>query len=394
MVNKTKEQEMMKYVEDEIKKSLSSLDISIIQKQVKKGDKSIDLSIKTKDGKTILVEIKSSGEPSYIYKAISQLKYYQSDKNEYLMVAVPTISEKSKEICKKSDVGYIDLIGDVFVKYGGVLIDKTEKKELPKNFSSNKRRVKDLFSGNALRVLVAILKDQSQYFTQEELSEKLNLSKGYINRILKTFEEGVKEDGEILIIEGPKDKNLIKNRQGVQVIGSFDWVDTKSNKKSKPAIARKTKKYIVDNPKKLLDILVKNYNFSDNKIIPFYSFEKDTQKIIEKISQIGNKNKLEYAFTLHAGASLTAPFVRFDDVYFYVKEVDIDKWADLLELKRTEFGGNVFLVVPKYDWILADKEIINKKNTINDILLYLDLINYPKRGKEQADFLREKRIGY
>ncbi len=394
MVNRIKEQEMMKYIEKEIEKSLSSLDISIIQKKIKKSDKLIDLLIKTKDGKTILIEIKSSGEPSYIYKAISQLKYYQSEKNEYLMVAVPTISEKSKEICKKSQVGYIDLTGNVFVKYGNVLIDKTEKKDLPKNLSPTKKRVKDLFSGNALRVLITLLKDSSQYFTQEELSEKLDLSKGYINRILKTFEEGIKKDGEILIIESPKDKNLIKNRPGIQVIGSFDWVDTKSNEKSKPAITRKTKKYIVDNPKKLLNILIKNYNFSNNKIISFYTFEKDPNRLMDKICQTGNKNKLDYAFTLHAGASLIAPFVRFDDVYFYIKEEDIDKWADLLDLKRTEFGGNVFLVVPQHDWILTDNVPINRKKVVNNILLYLDLINYPKRGKEQADYLREKKIGY
>jgi len=394
MVNKIKEQEIMNYIEDEIRKSLSSLDVSIAQKQVKKTDKLIDLSIKTEDGKTILVEIKSSGEPSYIYKAISQLKYYQSEKNEYLMVAVPVISERSKEICKKSNVGYIDLTGNVFVKYGDVLIDKTENRELPKNFSPTKRRVKNLFSGNALRVLITILKNPAKYFTQEELSEKLNLSKGYINRILKTFEEGIKENGEILIMEGPKDKNLIKNRPGIRVIGSFDWVDIQLNKKSKPAIVKKTKRYIVDNPKKLLDILAKNYDFSNNRIISFYTFEKNTNKLMDKISKIGNKNKLDYAFTLHAGASLTAPFVRFEDVYFYVKEDDVDKWADLLELKRTEFGGNVFLVVPRYDWILADKTLINRKNVVNNISLYLDLINYPKRGKEQADFLREKKIGY
>ena len=115
---------------------------------------------------------------------------------------------------------------------------------------------------------------------------------------------------------------------------------------------------------------------------------------MRKISQIGNKHKLDYAFTLHAGASLTAPFVRFEDVYFYINDKDIEKWINLLDLKRTEFGGNIYLVIPKYEWILDDIVKISKNNVINNILLYLDLVNYPKRGKEQADFLREKKIGY
>lgn len=392
-----KEQVLIGYMEDEIRKSLFSLYIKTILKEAKKDDKSIDFLVTTNKGEKILIEVKSYGEPSYIYKAISQLKYYQSDKNEYLMIAVPHISEKSKEICKESGIGYIDLTGNVFVKYGDVLIDKVENRKLPKIFLSSKKRVKDLFSGNALRVLITILKDPSQYFTQEQISHQLNMSKAYINRILKSFGEGVKEDGEILLIKGPEDKGLIENKPGVQVIGEFGWRDISSGKKNITKI-RKIKNYKINyrisKPQKILEILAKKYSFNQNRIISFYSFEKDTTKLIEKISQVGNKNKLDYAFTLHAGASLSAPFIRFEDIYFYANEEDIKKWVKLLDLKITEFGGNVLIVIPRYKWILDDKIKVNKKNVINYIQLYLDLINYPKRGKEQADFLREKKIGY
>lgn len=389
-----KEQDLIKYMEREIKKSLSSLDIAMIRKEVKKNDKLIDLIITTKKGERILLELKSSGEPSYIYKAISQLKFYQSDKNEYLMVAAPSISEKSKEICKSSGVGYIDLRGNAFVKYGNILIDKVQSAELPKIFLPSKKRVKDLFSGDSLRVLAKILNNPSQSFTQEELANQLNLSKAYVNRILKTFEDGIKEDGDILLVEGPNDKDLIRNQSGAQIIGKFEWVDISPNKKSEMPKIRKTKKYTLTNPQKLLDVLAKKYNFSESNIISFYSFEKDAKKLMGQISQTSNKNKLDYAFTLHAGASLSAPFVRFEDVYFYINENDLQKWETLLDLKKTEFGGNVFMVIPKYEWILSDKIEINKKKAVNNIILYLDLINYPKRGKEQAEFLREKKIGY
>lgn len=389
-----KELDLIKYIEEEIRKSLLELDITTIEKEVKKNGKSIDLIITTKKGMQILLELKSLGEPSYIYKAISQLKFYQSDKNEYLMVAAPSLSEKSKEICKSSGVGYIDLKGNLFVKYGDIIIDKAQSAELPKIFLPAKKRVKDLFSGDSLRVLTKILNKPSQSFTQEEITNQLNLSKAYVNRILKTFENGVNEDGEILLLEGPKDKDLIKSQLGVQIIGKFEWIDIPPNKKSEILKIRKTKKYVITNPKKLLDVLVKKYKFSESNIISFYSFEKDAQKLMEQISQTSNKNQLDYAFTLHAGASLSAPFVRFEDVYFYINKNDIQKWETLLDLKKTEFGGNVFMVIPKYEWILYDKTEINKKKAVNDIILYLDLVNYPKRGKEQAEFLREKKIGY
>ncbi len=386
MVNLKNEQRILRYVEQEAKKSLFSLGIASVQR-VSKAKRLADLTIKTKDGKTILIDVKSSGEPSYIYKAISQLKCCKSDKNEYLMVAVPKISEKSKEICKRSQVGYIDLAGQVFVKYENVLIDKSGREQIPKNLVSGKKRVKDLFSGNSLRVLIALLKNPFRYFTQEELSQSLGLSKAYINRILKTFEEGVKEDGEILLISGPDDKGIIKNLPGIQVIGRFEFF--KSNKK-----IRKIKRYKIESPQKILDALCKRYSFNDNKVIGFYSFEKNNKKLMENISVNGRKNKLDYAFTLHAGASLVAPFVRFDNIYFYAKEGDEEKWARLLDLKRTEFGGNVFLVIPKNEWVLEDKSLIRNKSVVGNILLYLDLVNYPKRGKEQADFLRKKKMQY
>ncbi len=389
-----KEQKLIEYVENEIRVSLYSLDIKSIKKQVRNADKLIDLSITMKEGKKILIEIKSSGEPSNIYKAISQLKYYQSDKNEYLMVAAPSISEKSKEICKGSGIGYIDLTGNAFVKYGNVLIDKIKNKELPETFLPLKKRVKDIFSGDALRILIAILRAPSEYFTQEQLANQLNLSTAYVNRVLKTFEDGIREDGEILVVEGPKDKNLIENRPGVQTIGISGWIEASSNKKNEVTNIKKTKSYTITNPRKILDILAKKYSFNENKILSFYSFEKEADKLMEKISQIGDKNKLDYAFTLHAGASLSAPFVRFEDVYFYANEKDVDVWIKSLDLKRTEFGGNVFIVIPKYVWVLDDKIRIKDKKVANNILLYLDLINYPKRGKEQAEFLRERKIGY
>ena len=348
-------------MEEEIRKSLSSLDIATTKKEVKKNGKLIDMVITTKKGVQILLELKSSGEPSYIYKAISQLKFYQSDKNEYLMVAVPSISEKSKEICKNSGVGYIDLRGNAFVKYGDILIDKVQSAELPKIFLPSKKRVKDLFSGDSLRVLVKILNKPSQSFTQKEIANQLNLSKAYVNRILKTFEAGIRENRNILLIEGPDDKDLTRNQLEVQTIGKFEWIDASSNKKIKIPKIRKTKKYTITNPQKLLDVIAKRYNFNASKTISFYSFEKDAQKIMEQIAQTSNKNKLDYAFTLHAGASLSAPFVRFEDVYFYINENDIQKWETLLNLKKTEFGGNVFMVIPRYEWVLIDKIEINKK---------------------------------
>ena len=94
------EKDLITYLKENIKKLIPSLEISTVKTEVKIDNKIVDMVIKTKEGDDIFIEVKSSGEPSYIFKAISQLKYYQTNKEGYLMVAVPNISEKGKAICK------------------------------------------------------------------------------------------------------------------------------------------------------------------------------------------------------------------------------------------------------------------------------------------------------
>jgi len=383
------EKDLITYLKENIKKLIPSLEISTVKTEVKIDNKIVDMVIKTKEGDDIFIEVKSSGEPSYIFKAISQLKYYQTNKEGYLMVAVPNISEKGKAICKSLSVGYIDLKGNAFIKYKKILIDVVEERDIPQKFIDEKRRVSKIFSKNSFRVFIYLLRNPDDYFTQEGLSAKLGISRAYINRIFKTLEKGIKEEGDIIVFEVRKDKDEInKNLPNVQVIGRMEWV------KKKVSNIKQTKRYKITNPGKLLDILIKKYDFSKNKVISFYSFEKNPNKLMDKIANKAREEGLKYSFTLHAGASLVAPFVRFEDIHFYTNEEDIPKWIKCLDLKRTEFGGNIFLVIPQYDWILEETIEKNKKKIINPIMLYLDLINYPKRGKEQADFLREEEIGF
>jgi len=36
----------------------------------------------------------------------------------------------------------------------------------------------------------------------------------------------------------------------------------------------------------------------------------------------------------------------------------------------------------------------NDLKVVNNVQLYMDLVNYPKRGKEQAEFLRKEKMGF
>ena len=387
-----KEQKLRDFYAKNIRDFIPSLEITSVRTEAKIGREVIDIVLKTKENDEILIEVKSSGEPAQIFKSISQLQSYQTDRKEYLMIAVPKISEKSKIICKNAGIGYIDLQGNVYIKFKKILIDIIRDKEVLEEFAYKKRRIGQIFTKTSFRVLTSMIRNSNQIFTQEDLVNRLEISKGYINRILKTLEEGVKADEKILFFQGSEAGEKIKGHlPHVVIIGQVNSVKKLTNKSQK---GRWTKYYQLTNPGKLLDVLSKKYDFTSNTVVSYYSFERNKSRLMENIATTAKEHNIDYAFTLHAGASLIAPHTRFTDIYFYINEKNILEMKKLLDLQDTEIGGNVKLVSPQYNWIFKDTLNIDNKRVVNEILLYLDLINYPKRGKEQADFLRKTKLRF
>lgn len=341
MVN---EKILLNYVKDKIE-DIIPFNIKGMREEFKVDAFTVDLLIDVVQGginKKIICELKSMGEAGIISRAIIQLKGITSKvKNSYPLIIVPKISERSKEICRENDIGYLDMTGNCFIQFDNILIDKTGNLDLPEKLVSKKKKVKNIYSGKVTRILFALFERD---YTQKELVYITGLTKGYVSRALATLEEKgiIKRDKKISLID--------KNR----VLNDFSA----------------------------------DYDFFKNEIKTYYSFEQSPKKLMDRVKKV----KLNYAFTLHAGASLIAPYIRFNDIYFYIKEKDLEKWIKLLELKPVEFGGNVHLIIPFNDDIFRYIQQINRIKVVSNIQLYLDLIKYPKRGKEQADYLRKEKI--
>lgn len=142
------------------------------------------------------------------------------------------------------------------------------------------------------------------------------------------------------------------------------------------------------NPGVLLDIVRDLYYFEANQIVPYYS-EKLPEKIIEEIASA----KKPYALTRMCGASLVAPFVRYQRVDIYIPDLkSLSFWKKKLKLVDVEVTGNVNLVIPQAPQILKRMQNIKGCRVVNNIQLYLDLYKYPARGREQAEYLREQII--
>lgn len=138
----------------------------------------------------------------------------------------------------------------------------------------------------------------------------------------------------------------------------------------------------------LLNIIRDLYFFESNSIHPYYS-EDSRDELMKKIKQADKKRK--YALTRMCGASLVAPYVRYQLVEFYVeRSEEIAYWKDHLKLVDVEVSGNMNIIIPQNTGILAQARQIKGWAVVNNIQIYMDLYKYPARGREQAEYLREQ----
>ncbi len=346
------EKEIQQRLRKQIKSLLSPIQIkSVKQEYPIQNQRIADLVVKTryKNKDTVFViEVKSIGEPRHIEQAITQVKLLSKEiPNSYPLVASSFISETSREICKKLNVGYIDLFGNIYIDLPKIHIEKESKKTK----QVEKKKQKKLFSPVATRIIRSLLSEPSGQWTIQSLSEKSEVSLGYAHRVV-----------EKLI-----DKKLLERNKNYRLV----LIDKSS----------------------LLDAWRDSYTFKNNKIYSYYTFEKNKNSLFNEIKKTSQLIESQYALTLHSGASFIAPYVRYTDVHLYIKS-DMDKWIQKLDLRPVESGANIYLIEPYDEGVLQNLQTIKGNKIVSNIQLYLDLYSYPKRGREQAEKIREEKINF
>jgi hypothetical protein len=119
-----------------------------------------------------------------------------------------------------------------------------------------------------------------------------------------------------------------------------------------------------------------------------------------QVSQIENQlaefcktKKIQYALTLFSGANRLAPFTRYNVGTSYFSG-DVEELKRDLELKEVPTGANLQILVPYDDGVYYRAQEIDSVKVVNPIQIYLDLYKYAGRGREQAEFLRERIIKF
>lgn len=148
---------------------------------------------------------------------------------------------------------------------------------------------------------------------------------------------------------------------------------------------------VLQNRKSLLDEWLKFYNFELNNAYLYYSPHGD---LLPRLKNFFEAEKLPngYALTLHTGANLITNYVNTPAVYCYLRSERFDEVSlDLrqaLDLKELKKGGNFYLIKPYYkNGVFFNNQTVKGYNVVSDLQLYLDLYNFPQRGRDHAQYL-------
>ncbi|MCK9631981.1 MAG: type IV toxin-antitoxin system AbiEi family antitoxin [Methanoregula sp.] len=216
------------------------------------------------------------------------------------------------------------------------------KKEHPLNSEHGPDLVANLFSKKATDIIRVLLVNYPKTWMLRDLAKESGTALGYTSRVSNT---------------------LISQRLALR------------------ASARSELKLMA--PEDLLKRWATFSHFVANTaFVEYYTSEQDIGKFLSRLKYRGAG---EYALTGLAGALLVEPFVRPTNTHIYIRKgSDAGKLAHDLGLMPVEENGNVKFAIAPSDGIFYGAQEIDGVRVVSDIQLYVDLYNYPARGREAA----------
>ena len=309
--------------------------------------------------KRLLIEVKSPGYPMQLLQAFQVLQWAREKQKGYPVVVTDAISTRGASLAREAGVGYLDLAGNCWLNLGEIYIDKTSPQPAVRQGAATlparvhvvrpHGELRRLFSRKATRVIRTLLEQPANRWDVVKLAAASAVSIGHAYKVVQT-----------LLTQG--------------------------------FLTQEQRQVRLRDPGALLDAWAAEYRIDPAAIQGFYTPLKDPAAVMAQIAQAAATQQLTCAFTLHAGASLVAPFTRFTDVHVYLKELLSDALLQAMQLERIEFGGTVHVIAPYDEGVLHHRQTLEQLPVVCNTQLYLDLFQHPTRGKEAAEFLRKERM--
>jgi len=300
-----------------------------------------DLSFK------LIIEVSVHNSLPIFTEKISRLKSVCRHNYMLPVVSARYLSPQRQELCHNEGVCFMDLSGNVYLKYKSFYVERVGFR----NKFPEKRSGRNPFSDKASLIPRAMLKDAEHLWGIREMAEATGLNPGYVSRIAEELEK----------------RNYI---------------------------VRAKNKLRLRSPEGILDDWVRAYNLKKNELFRYFCMIKSSSDILAKLRKIEIPGDIGYALSVQAGASLISPYSVFKEVHVYVRnQKDIEYFKTQLKLSSADQGANLVIMLPYYkNSVFFDSQIVKNLWVVSNIQLYLDLYEYPIRGREQAEHLFDKQL--
>lgn len=314
-------------------------------------DAGIDFVISARNGETpviIVVEFKNRGQPSIVRDAAQQLRRYlrTGHASAIPIVMAPYLSPQARDAAREEEVGYLDFLGNGLIAFDTVYIEK-EVAERPETV---RRELRSLYKPKAARILRALLAEPGRQWRTAELAHDAGVSAGMVSTVGAKLRE-------------------------------YGWAEQTDH-----GLA-------LTEPDELLDAWRENYEpprGEEHRYYTAFHGEKLTDRLRALQLEEGR-----VALASYSAAQWLSPFTRHPNSYFYADVKGLEALKRVLDLSEAPKGGNVVVVIPEDDGVLADAQPVGDGLVATSpVQTYLDLAHAGDRGEEGANHLRHHLLNW
>jgi hypothetical protein len=313
------------------------------------SNRNLNIQINSKNPKReirVLCKSTAPGYPKDVRIAILEIKS-EMPENGYGMIYLEHISEKSKEICLKANVGFADESGNMYFSCDGIYIDvsgRTHGKPV-------KRMVESVFFPKSTRILRLMLSNPKKEWSLTEIGNATNVSKAAVFKVTNRLIE---------------QEIVTKRKVGINT------------------------RIKLQEPEELLRKWTQSYTYKKNKAVSYFSRE-DTETIEKQVFEFCKGKGTPFALTMTSALAKIQPGIRYKMNFLYL-EGPHEALVEKLNLQIANEGANVLIMQPKDEGVFYEIQDIGGYPIVSDVQLYLDLIHYPIQGKENAEKILIQRI--
>jgi hypothetical protein len=337
------EEKLLKNFQEELARRLRPPWKWELQKQTVAGrEAGLDaiLDVRDPEGVThrFAVEVKTALPPARVSPSVQALKHAWPA-GPWLIVA-PFVGARSRELLGMERVSWIEPGGDCTIAHRALLVEYRGAQRRPRQPETG-RRVADLFSGKALRIIRLLLADPARSWMLEEMALAAQASVPFVSRTFATLEDEV----------------YASRRRGATRISQPEALLEAWASASAPEVR-----------------------------VHQYVHLPGPAAFLRRLAEHPPPGR--YALTAEAAADQLAPHARFPRVELYVE--DLTPWVREERLEPVPRGGNVHLLEAADPGVFDAPEHAQRLTLVCRAQLYVDLFRRGGAAREAADFLRKR----